>query len=134
MALTFHDLQNASRSRAERWHGGDSWTLLEWAGAMCGEAGEAANFAKKIRRLEGRMKSLTRAIVRPRQEDRSERDRAIHLVADKTDELKVRLAREVADAILYGICILNELEDDAEEVIRTVFNEKSDEYGFPERI
>lgn len=30
----------------------EDWNELEWAGAMCGEAGEAANIAKKIRRVE----------------------------------------------------------------------------------
>lgn len=42
-------------ARAERWHpgfpGGD-WTGGDWAAAMCGEAGEAANVVKKLRRLD----------------------------------------------------------------------------------
>jgi hypothetical protein len=47
-------VQEMSVSRANRWHGGDfrQWSGLEWAGAMCGEAGEAANVAKKLRRVE----------------------------------------------------------------------------------
>ncbi len=28
----------------------EGWNPLEWAGALCGEAGEAANIAKKLRR------------------------------------------------------------------------------------
>ena len=31
-------------------HGLMDWTPLEWAGALCGEAGEAANITKKMRR------------------------------------------------------------------------------------
>lgn len=39
--------------RAELWHGPGTkpWTLLEWASAMCGEAGEVANVAKKLHRV-----------------------------------------------------------------------------------
>src|SRR5882724_4498362 len=44
--LTFGEVIRANLSRVERWHSLASWSPLEWAGAMCGEAGEAANFAK----------------------------------------------------------------------------------------
>lgn len=33
-------------------HSLDRWTPLEWAGAICGEAGEMANLCKKLRRGE----------------------------------------------------------------------------------
>lgn len=131
--LDIYTIQMASRSRMHRWHDGDSWSLAEWTNAMCGEAGEAANVAKKIRRLEGRMRSMSRRLVVPEPE-RTERAATIRLTSDRMDELKPKLAKETCDAILYGICILNELGLDAETVLRQVFNEKSEEYGFPERI
>jgi hypothetical protein len=49
--LSFDELREANVRRCEAvFHSLDRWNELEWAGAMCGEAGEAANQAKKIRR------------------------------------------------------------------------------------
>lgn len=114
-------LQEASKSRAARWHGdapAGKWSLLEWAGAMCGEAGEAANVAKKIKRIDGGM--WGQANARETQSLRA--------------QLVDHLATEVADTILYGICLLNELDFDAQELLRSVFNEKSEAAGFPEKV
>jgi len=107
---------NVRRGRA--WHGGSlhQWTLLEWAGAMCGEAGEAANYAKKIRRLQQRLPNKEAGL-------------------DITDHarLHVGCAKEVADAIIYGLLLLAALDMDAVQVIADVFDQKSIEYGFAER-
>jgi len=134
--LKIHVLQEASRDRAARWHDSPEaqWSLLEWAGAMCGESGEAANIAKKIKRLESKMRSISKQIVTPRNDDPLARQQRILLIDDQMQQLKPALAKEVADAILYGICIFNELDVVAEDVLREVFNEKSEEYDFPERI
>ena len=43
---------DVNRQRCKEWEDGPGFTILETAGAMCGEAGEAANKAKKIRRIE----------------------------------------------------------------------------------
>lgn len=66
--LTIKRVQTISTLRSRRWHkdGENEWSVLEWTGSMCGEAGEAAgaylalamcnqagesaNTAKKIRR------------------------------------------------------------------------------------
>lgn len=52
--MNLREFQTINAKRGRKWHHGDlnRWTYLEWAGAMCGEAGEAANYAKKMRRLE----------------------------------------------------------------------------------
>jgi ribosomal protein L12E/L44/L45/RPP1/RPP2 len=52
--LNFAELQRTSVLRCLRWHGPDSepWSGADWSNAMCGEAGEAANVVKKLRRLE----------------------------------------------------------------------------------
>lgn len=51
--LTFDALRAANVGRVPAFgHTLQSWTALEWAGAMCGESGEAANCAKKLRRLD----------------------------------------------------------------------------------
>lgn len=61
-ALTFHALRNANARRViefknaqgelahPRPFSDDDWTIAEWTNALCGEAGEAANVAKKLRR------------------------------------------------------------------------------------
>ena len=52
--LSFAQLRetNVTRCLADYKHGLSEWSALEWAGAMCGEAGETANLAKKLRRGE----------------------------------------------------------------------------------
>src|SRR4051812_2448002 len=83
-------VQERNVSRANRWHGGDfrQWSGLEWAGAMCGEAGEAANVAKKLRRVELEIDGNAH----------SERP----LVPT---ELVQKLANECGDTLLY-LCLL----------------------------
>lgn len=118
--ISINVLQEINARRAERWHEGSikQWNALEWAGAMCGEAGEAANAAKKLRRLELHIKSINLA------------DRDL-----KTEhDAKLAVAKEVADTIIYGLILMSYCGVDAECVIRDVFNRKSDEYNFPERI
>lgn len=47
--LTFAELRRVNAARCEEsFRPLNSWNLLEWSGAMCGEAGETANVAKKI--------------------------------------------------------------------------------------
>lgn len=51
--ITFENLRAANEARCEpSFHAIDAWNPLEWAGAMAGEAGEACNKAKKLRRGE----------------------------------------------------------------------------------
>ncbi|TAL45479.1 MAG: hypothetical protein EPN91_02375 [Salinibacterium sp.] len=57
------------------------WTLLEWAGAAAGEMGEAANIAKKLRRIDGGFPGNA---------------------GEPSRELLVReLGREIADVVVY---------------------------------
>ena len=47
-SLTFRRLREQNSARCvEKYHKLDAWSTLEWAGALCGEAGEFANIAKK---------------------------------------------------------------------------------------
>ena len=108
--------QEVNNLRANRWHETGDWTLLEWAGAMCGESGEAANFAKKIKRITTNLPNKQAGID----------------ISD-LEMLKQGLAKEVADSIIYGIIILSKINVDASKIIADVFNQKSKEYGFPER-
>ena len=109
--------QKVNEERAKRWHqDSEPWSLLEWSGAMCGESGEAANFAKKIKRIHQKLPNFK-----------------MGLATDKLNELNQSLAKEVADSIIYGLIILSKLDMDASEVIADVYDQKSIEYGFPER-
>jgi hypothetical protein len=110
--------QEINAQRAKRWHndGKTNWNMLEWAGAMCGESGEAANVAKKIRRLDMNLPNKEKGL-------------------DKSNlrDLQLKCAMEVADSIIYGLIMMSELDVDASVMLAHVFDEKSIEYGFPER-
>jgi NTP pyrophosphatase (non-canonical NTP hydrolase) len=119
--LEINDLFMTSVKRAEKWHPGgiEEWSALEWAGAMCGEAGEAADAAKKLKRVESHMQNINapgRSLI-------------------DVDSARLKVAEEVADAILYRLLLMARVGIvDPEFVLRTMFNRKSEEYGFSERV
>lgn len=119
--LTIRRLIEANLSRVVRWHPGGlaDWTPLEWAGAMAGEVGEACNAAKKLKRITGRIKNINT------EDGRS-------LTSVKTASHKI--ASECADAVIYGVLLCASVGQDIEAAIVKVFNKKSEEYGFPERL
>lgn len=117
--MRISEIQKINRERADRWHGGDfkKWSGLEWAGALCGEAGEAANVAKKIRRIEVGV------------DGNAWSDRPLNGAA-----LIEALAGECADTFLYLCLLASRYDIDLETVIVDKFNAKSLEMGFPERL
>lgn len=122
MTLALQDIQRISDTRATRWHvtGIRDWSALEWAAAMAGEAGEACNAAKKLKRIEGGIQN---------------RDGRLTYEDDASITNYHRLiAEECADTILYAMLLMSRVGADAEETVRRIFNEKSEEYGFPERL
>lgn len=118
--MHIHDVQLLNRVRADRWHGGDmcGWSGLEWAGALCGEAGEAANVAKKLRRIETGAEGNEYS-------ERPGKDRAALITA---------LAGECADTFLYLCLLASRYDIDLEYAVCSKFNSKSVEMGFPERL
>ncbi len=119
--MTINELFDLSVKRARRWHldGIEEWSALEWAGAMAGEAGEAANAAKKLKRLDSHIASINEA------------DR--HFV--DIQSARNAIVKEVADTIIYGLLLMARVGvSDPEHIIAEVFNRKSEEYNFPERI
>lgn len=114
-ALTFTEVQRQSEARALRWHpeGLDSWSHLEWAGAMAGEAGEAANLAKKLKRIET-------GIVG---QDSATREELIKAYGD-----------ELADVVLYAFCCATAAGIDLGNAVRHKFNLVSERNGFPELL
>lgn len=120
-SLTFAALDAANRSRVVRWHpdGLDSWSPLEWAGAMAGEAGEACNAAKKLKRIADQIQNINT------EPGRSLTERAVAAKA---------IAKEVADTVIYGSLLVAAVSESLEAALVEVFNRKSEEYGFPERL
>jgi NTP pyrophosphatase (non-canonical NTP hydrolase) len=117
--LTIAEVQAANVERANRWHGGDfrNWSGLEWAGAMCGEAGEAANVTKKLRRIELGLNGNAWS------------DRKLD-----QDQLVIALAGECADTLLYLSLLASRYGVNLASAVREKFNAKSAEMGFPERL
>lgn len=117
------ELIKANRSRVKRWHpdGIHEWTELEWAAAMAGEAGEACNAAKKLKRIQGNLLNI---------QNSEEPERAIQTL----HQAKAKICKEASDTIIYALLLIDRCDGNAEEVIAEVFNQKSIEYGFPERV
>ena len=113
--LTFNTVTRANTSRARRWHPGfphdNTWSLADWSNAMCGEAGEAANVVKKLRRYEDGLKGEL----------------------DPTEpELRVMLADELADVYCYLDLLATAAGIDLPAAIIAKFNRVSKRQGFPE--
>jgi NTP pyrophosphatase (non-canonical NTP hydrolase) len=113
---TFRSISETNHRRAVRWHKGglDEWSALEWAGAMCGEAGEVANVCKKLKRLEDGISQ--------------KRDKSTG------DELIAKLKGKVADVFLYLDLICQRYGIDMRAAIVSKFNLVSEREGFPERL
>lgn len=115
------EVQAVAAERAILWHqpeGLEQWSSLEWAGAMCGEAGEAANVAKKLRRFELEIYNKGGSDFKP---------------LDR-EELVDKYGRELADTFLYLVLCAARVGLDFEWYIVRTFNDKSREAGFPQRL
>lgn len=112
--LVLSDISDANRERCDLWHGNsEPWIGSDWSNAMCGEAGEAANIVKKIRRNDSGL---------------------IWSGAKATPVLINALAEEIADTILYADLLAYYYGIDTAEAIRYKFNKVSEKRGFPQRI
>ncbi len=115
-SLTFSDMRRVGLSRSERWHPGGlkSWSLSDWGLAMCGEAGEAANAIKKLNRVRDGLRG-----------NRPGEDYA---------QLIEKVGDELADTVLYADLTAAAADIDLAAAIIRVFDRKSIEQGFPERL
>lgn len=115
-ALTFDQVSKTNRARCQRWHPGfpaDSWTGADWSNAMQGEAGEAGNVVKKLRRAE----LNTRGALDP-----------------SVETLRQQLGDELADTVIYADLLAQFYGLDLASCVARKFNAVSAREGFPERL
>lgn len=106
-ALTFNELRGKNAKRCvESFHPIEDWSPTDWGCAMAGEAGEACNLIKKLRRLDsvpdGPKKTLQRI------------------------DLVKRIGDELADMVIYadleatrlglnlGTCVVDKFNEDSD--------------------
>lgn len=116
-SLTFERLATANVNRALRWHPGglDEWSVSDWLLAMCGEAGEAANAGKKLKRL---MSGIQQHGNTP-----ADLEAAIDAVVG-----------ELADTVIYADLCCTRVGRTLADAIVSKFNAISEREGFPERL
>lgn len=119
--LSFEELRKANESRCKRWHPGGikDWSISDWAVATAGELGEMCNAIKKLNRI------LTNA-----QNINLEEGRSIVEVSDAIE----KIGREAGDTQVYLDLLCQRIGVSLEEYTKKVFNQKSVEYGFSERL
>lgn len=135
--LDLRVLAATNAERCRRWHPPESeqWSLADWSNAMGGEAGEAQNKVKKLRRIE------TRTDVGPwsRESPRGSGIRADVDRATQSRTLAKAIGLELADVVIYADLLAQELTRkyggyDLSELVVTKFNAVSHREGYPERL
>lgn len=117
--LTFYQLQqiNYERCTAPEPDGFNhplhKWSLAEWTNAMAGEAGEACGVAKKLIRIRDGINKSNNS---------------------DAHELRLKLADELADTVLYADLAAQAAGINLGEAVRQKFNQVSVEEGFPFRL
>ena len=115
MGLTFSKLRQTNIQRCEQDfnHPLNSWSNSDWGLATCGEAGEAANVAKKMNRFRDGLKKFD---------------------DEKVEILRGKLASEMADTLIYLDRWAASQGIDLEQALIDTFNKKSDEKGVPTKL
>lgn len=113
--LTFEEVMEINDERCAEWHKGDeSWTDERWITAIVGELGEMANNVKKLfRATDGSVGFLK---------------------GETTEQLEAEIDKEWADTMLYMLLFASHRKIRASAAIREVFNAKSDQLGFSQRL
>lgn len=112
---TLHEIAIVNVERCKVWHpdGLQEWSSLEWAGSMCGEAGEAANMAKKLKRVDTGLKGSNR---------------------ETREQLVAKYKKEIGDTYLYLDLMAQREGLTLEECVVFAFNATSEKEGFPQRL
>lgn len=113
--LAFNDLRRLNVDRVPKFgHTLEGWNALEWAGALCGEAGEAANVAKKLRRLDDGC--------------------AVNTAGHDRASLVAALGKELADIVIYADLLAAREGIDLGRAVIEKFNEVSERVGYETRL
>lgn len=115
--ITFNQVTDVNAKRANRWHPGfpndGDWSGADWSNAMQGEAGEAGNVVKKLRRIETGIHSENNP---------------------PKEELLKKLGKEIGDTYIYLDLLATYYGLDIQTCVVEAFNEVSRREGFPERL
>ncbi len=119
--LTFQKFSAVNKDRGERWLDGNlsMWSVSDWLMAMAGEAGEACNAGKKLRRIEEKISNVSADPYRQ--------------LTDVEQALD-KIAEELADTVIYCDLVMSRINRSLESELRKKFNETSERYHFPERL
>lgn len=113
-----------------------SWGPSDWGCALAGEAGEAANVLKKLRRLA--LDLTARAANGPKRDRSGRRVKRTRVEAEQrrkaTAKLIAKLAEELADVVCYADLTAARFGIDLGEAIRKKFNKVSRIRGATERL
>lgn len=122
--MDLRDISAMNRQRANRWHHGfpdntDGWSLADWSNAMQGEAGEAGNIVKKLRRIETGLRQA---------EQGATSDREMRAL------LLTKLETEIGDTGVYLDLLAQAAGLSLNRAMIRTFNRVSEREGFPERL
>lgn len=139
--LTFAAVREAQLSRTARWHKGEAtkWPAERYLLASEGEAGEMGGellsllFFVAARNKTGEIANAVKKLWRIEQ-GIANRSTNPHRQLSTREEVLAFVKKEAADWFLYLDLALADLDLDLAEAIREVFNAKSEENGFPERL
>jgi NTP pyrophosphatase (non-canonical NTP hydrolase) len=108
--LTFDRLRERNVARCEDvFHPLLAWSPTDWATAFAGEAGEACNVVKKLRRLDGADKTQD--------------------TPENRERLRDQIATELADAVIYADLLAARIGRSLGDAVTAKFNEVSAKRG-----
>jgi NTP pyrophosphatase (non-canonical NTP hydrolase) len=129
--LTLEYIVAVNAKRCEAWHQGDKpWTIERWITATVGELGELTEVVllSLVTSAMGRMANDAKKIFRAE-------DGSIGILKGETlDNLRKEVSKEWADVMLYMLLLAYYSRINPSEAIREVFNAKSEQLGFEERL
>jgi len=118
--LTFQEVRNANRVRCKQsYHTLEEWSNSDWGNALAGEFGEVAQELLEIQMLQLEFFSKLRACDTIKKQLRQLQTDA------KYTELQDKLAKELADVVLYADLLAESMGLNLGEAVRAKFNEVS---------
>lgn len=118
--LTFQEMRDANRTRcAQAFHKVEEWSNSDWGNALAGEFGEVAQELLEIQNLQLQFFAKLRACDTIKKQLRQMEGDAAYL------ELQKKLAKELADVVLYADLLAEAMGVDLGEAVREKFNEVS---------